>query len=56
MYLVGFSCFYQGKITQKGAEWSEEERERVRKRGNKREISGKQKKREGITGRKNLAK
>lgn len=27
MYLVGFSCFYQGKITQKGAEWSEEERE-----------------------------
>lgn len=26
MYLVGFSCFYQGEITQKGAEWSEDER------------------------------
>lgn len=30
MYLVGRSCFYQGKITLKGVEWREKEVERER--------------------------
>lgn len=32
MYLVGFSCFYQGEITLKGVEWREKGRERKSER------------------------
>lgn len=56
MYLVGFSCFYQGKITQKGAEWSKEERESGKEGKSERSSRERKKKREGIIGGKNLVK